>query len=156
VTAVALRWTFLGSLGQQPFFVYTGGFAMKIYEGYGTPVEVSDELYKELLTLDRMEFNNNRKQYRTDRKYITEPPISYEKLLSEGIEISDGRHYDAEAEQSVDAQTALTYLSERQNKLIQSVSEGYSYSEIAKAEDISDVAVRNAFNRAVKTFNKYF
>jgi DNA-directed RNA polymerase specialized sigma24 family protein len=147
---------FLGSLGQQPFFVCTGGFGMKIYEGYGTPVEVSDELYKELMALDRMEFNNNRKQNRTDRKYITQPPISYEKLLSEGIEISDGRNYDTEAEQSVDARTALTYLSERQNKLIHSVSEGYGYTEIAKADGISDVAVRNAFNRAVKTFKKYF
>jgi DNA-directed RNA polymerase specialized sigma24 family protein len=142
--------------GAAAVFCLRRRFEVKIYKGYGTPVEVSDELYKELLALDRMEFNNNRKQNRTDRKYITQPPISYEKLLSEGIEISDGRNYDTEAEQSVDARTALTYLSERQNKLIYSVSEGYSYTEIAKAEGISDVAVRNAFNRAVKTFKKYF
>ena len=128
---------------------------MKIKYTFATEtveIEVSDDWAAVLIDLDRHEYNNDNAETRRhcslDALNLDDTYLPSDVNLEQ--DIFDRTDKDA-------LRTAIAELEPRQQDLIRKVYfEGKGYCELAREEGVSEAAIRQATNRAVKKLKKFF
>jgi len=130
---------------------------MKIYHGYGYPLELDDEWSEILIDMDKQEERNNRKHERPDHKYSRGAPISLDDCTYEGEWFADKRDRHGDVEFSVDMERALAELTPLQRRyFIDVVVNGLGIREIARRDGKNKDSVSEEYNAAVKKLQKFF
>lgn len=128
---------------------------MKIKYTFATEtveIEVNDEWAAVLVDLERQEYNNNHAETRRH--------CSLEALNLDDAYLPSDANLEQDVFDRTDKDTlraAIAELEPRQQDLIRKVYfEGKGYCELACEEGVSEAAIRQATNRAVKKLKKYF
>ena len=113
-----------------------------------TEVEVDERLYNILIGMDKAEYNSDRKH---SRRY----PLPLDGVDYEGEWFADGTDILGSMVTDEAVRHAMSYLSERQQYLIQKIClDGWKYAEIAALEGKDESAIRHATERAKARIKK--
>jgi RNA polymerase sigma-70 factor (ECF subfamily) len=122
----------------------------KLADGKNIELEVADDIGIFYLNSLEEEKNNDRKNM---RRHTPLDSFEYEDARFFG----DGSDVLRDIVESETIERAMSCLSERQRHLItKCVLEGWSYTELAAQEGVTEGAVRHAAERALKKLQKYF
>ena len=117
-----------------------------------TEIEIDEHFYEILVSLDREEFNS-------DRKHSRRNPISLEGVEYEGEWFADGTDLLGDmirGEESVRLNDALALLTPVQQELVQQIYfDGVPPSEIARHEGVDKSAISHRLDRVHKRLKKY-
>ena len=114
-----------------------------------TEIEVDERFYEILVSLDKEQFNSDRKH---SRRY----PVSLGKMEYEGEWLSDGTDILDYIVIDEAVKEAMSCLSERQQYLIRKIClEGWKYTELAALEGKDESAIRHAAKRAKTRLKKF-
>ena len=120
---------------------------MKIYTGFGSPIEVTDEWFDILIDCDRIIYNNDQAQTRRH--------CSLESYNLDGNLLPSKENLEGQAVTKLTLEHGLKHLSREQERLVRAVHiEGVKVSEIAAHEGVSVSAVSHRLDRAMKKLKK--
>ena len=120
-------------------------------------IEVDEDWEKILRAEDAADINAKRKHTRPDHKYAGGAPLSLEGLFYEGSWLADRRGGISDAEFMMDLERAMQMLTPLQQRYAEQVLiHGCSYVELARADGVSERAVRKHIELAVPKLKKYF
>ena len=120
---------------------------MKIYTGFGNPIEVTDEWYEILIDRDRIIYNNDQSETRRH--------CSLDAFNLDGNLFPSKENLEGSVVTKLTLEQGLRHLSPEQERLVRAVHlEGVKVSEIAAQEGVTVSAVSHRLERAMKKLKK--
>ena len=120
---------------------------MKIYTGFGNPIEVTDEWYEILIDRDRIIYNNDQSETRRH--------CSLDAFNLDGNLFPSKENLEGSVITKLTLEKGFSHLSPEQARLVRAVHlDGVKVSEIAAQEGVTVSAISHRLERAMKKLKK--